>query len=75
MRSSIDLLESALQNIANDGQKMLLDEFMMRIFKSILDILPDFKFHMTFMFKQKQTPAMVTNQSNLTEYNNSKVLP
>ena len=75
MGKVIDLLEGAVITISNYGSRMLSDEFMMSIFQSLKDDLPEFAEFMDFMFEHKETPTILKNESNLTDFNNSKVLP
>ena len=68
MGKVIDLLEEAMITISNDGSRMLSNEFMMSIFQSLKDNLPEFAEFMDFMFEHKETPTIIKNESNLTDF-------
>ena len=75
MGKAINLLKTALIAIVDDGNLMLKDDFMMSIFKLIADKVPDFEEHLDYMLEQNETPTITKHQSNINEFNNSKVLP
>ena len=74
MGKVIDLLEDAMIIISNDGSRMLSDDFMMSIFQSLKDDLPEFEEFLNFLLEHKETPTIIKNGSDLTDFNNLKVL-
>ena len=75
MGKVIDLLEKAMIKISNDGSIMLCEAHMMSIFQPLIDTIPEFAEFVEFMFEHKESPTIIKNESNLTDFNNSKVLP
>jgi hypothetical protein len=54
MGRTIDLMEEAFEKIANDGQMMLDNEFMMNIFEPIVDQVEPFAEYLEFIFENKE---------------------
>ena len=48
---------------------------MMSIFQPLIETIPEFATYVEFMFEHKESPTIIKNESNLTDFNNSKVLP
>ena len=53
MASTIDLMDNAWSEIANNGSKMFDDDFMFGIFKPIIDKIPPFEEYMNYMFEER----------------------
>ena len=50
-----DMLETAMEVVANDGSKMLDEDFIMNIFQDIVDQVDPFKEYLDFIFEEKQS--------------------
>ena len=72
MASTIDLMDAAWLDIANDGSKMFDDDFMFGIFKPIIDTIPPFKKYMNHMFEERTSYTVggkATKSKNTTMEN------
>jgi hypothetical protein len=58
MRRTVDLMEEAYEKIANDGEMMLDEEFMMNIFGPIVDQVEPFAEYLEFMYENKEGHAL-----------------
>ncbi len=58
MGQTVDLMEEAFEKIANDGEMMLVEEFMMNIFEPIVDQVEPFAEYLEFVFKNKEGHAL-----------------
>ena len=72
MPLTIDLMDAAWLEIANDGSKMFDDDFMFDIFKPIIDTIPPFKKYMNHMFEE-QTSYKVAGKTVNQKYYHSKL--
>ncbi len=50
---TVDLMEEAIEKIANDGEMMLDKEFMTNIFERIVDQVEPFAEYLEFIFENK----------------------
>ena len=60
MAWTVDLMDAAFLEIANDGSKLFDDEFMFGIFQPIIDTIPPFGEYMNYMFKSKTSNPIGT---------------
>ena len=58
MGRTVDLMEEAFEKIANDGEMMLVEEFMMNIFEPIVDQVEPFAEYLEFIFENKEGHAL-----------------
>lgn len=66
---TVDLMEAAFEEIAKDGSKLLDEDFMMNIFKEIIDKVALFRDYLQFMFEEKQSSPVGSR------WEEDKVLP
>ncbi len=52
------MIEEAFEKIANDGEMMLDEEFMMNIFEPIVDQVEPFAEYLEFIFENKEGHAL-----------------
>ncbi len=58
MGQTVDLMGEAFEKIANDGEMMLDEEFMMNIFEPIVDQVEPFAEYLEFIFENKEGHAL-----------------
>ena len=58
MGRTVDLMEEAFEKIANDGELILDEEFMMNIFEPIVDQVEPFAEYLEFIFENKEGNAL-----------------
>ena len=69
MAWTVDLMEKAFTRVANNGELLLDEDFMMNIFKDISDKVPPFKEYLLFMFTEKRSNPLCSRSKD------DKVLP
>ena len=55
MPKALDLMDKAFAKIIKDGDLILDDDFVMQIFKPLMNKLPPLKEYMTFIFEEKHS--------------------
>ena len=58
MGRAIDLMYDAFSEVESNGELMLDEDFIMRIFSPLYGELPEFEEYLTYFFEEKESNVM-----------------
>ena len=61
---TVNLMEEAFEKIANDGEMMLDEEFMMHIFEPIVNQVEPFAQYLEYAFEKKEAHELCTQNKH-----------
>ncbi len=60
MGQIVDLMEDAFEKIANDGERLLDEQFMMNIFEPVVNQVDPFVEYLEYIFEKKEAHELCT---------------